>query len=120
MDVEQISRGTRKTRKPHQCFDCYTIIPAGTEVAFFTGKMDGRAYTLYFHQDCQAASDHYRASIPWSDYWDGVPPLMDGINDSSEGDMIRNQLRGHFPHVVCRLEFHEQKAGLRFGDTPQT
>lgn len=115
MEVEEIDRGTRKTRKPHQCYDCYTIIPAGTKSAFFTGKMDGRAYTLYFDQDCHAAANFYRAGR-WDDYWDGVPPLMDEINDSGEAESEHARLRGRFPHVVCRLELHEQRAAIRYSE----
>ena len=116
--VEELDRGKRKTRKPHQCYDCYTSIPAGTEAAFFTGIMDHRVYTLYFHQDCREAGDFYRAEAYWPDYWDGVPPLMDEITDSGEFENVLACLRGHFPHVVCRLEMHGQKAGIRFGETP--
>lgn len=118
MDVEEIDRGKRRTRKPHQCYDCYTVIPAGAQAAFFTGKMDGRAYTLYFHQDCQKAGDFYRAQVYQPDYWDGVPPLMDEITDSGEAEREHARLRGRFPHVVCRLELHEQKAAIRLGETP--
>jgi len=118
MGVEEIGRGMRKTRKPHQCYDCYTVIPAGAQAAFFVGKMDDRAYTLYFHPDCQKAGDSYRAHSYLPDYWDGVPPLMDEIIDSGEAEKEFARLRGNFPHVVCRFEMHEQKADIRLGETP--
>ena len=120
MSIETINEGTRKTRKPHKCFDCYTTIPAGTVVYFFTGKMDGRVYTLYFHQDCKAAADHYRSDEWAAWYYDGFPPLLDGLQDSGEMERDCARLRGHFPHVICRIELHEQKRDIHYGETPQT
>lgn len=120
MEVEEINRGVRKTRKTHQCYDCYTMIPAGTDVVFFTGKVDGRAYTLYYHHDCSDAGCLYRSEMCFTDYWEGVPPLMDEIYDSGEAERELARLRGHFPHVVCRIEMHKQKADARIGETPSS
>lgn len=119
MSITGLSWGQRVTRKPHQCYDCYTMIPTGTKVEVFVGVADGCAYTLYYHSDCAKAGDFYRADGYLPDYWDGVPPLMDEINDSGCAEEERSRLRGHFPHVVCRLELHEQKAAIRRGETPE-
>ena len=114
---EEINRGERTGRKEHQCFDCYRMIPAGKRHYFFTGKSDGEIYTLRSHIDCHAASDHYNSEDGF-DLWDGVPPLRDMLSDSGEFEADCNMLRGHFPHVVFRLEWIEQIAGVRFGETP--
>jgi len=117
--VQELARGARRTRKPHRCFDCREIIPAGTEVAFFTGAFDGAAYTLYMHQDCQKAAWHWRdlAAKAWPNCYfdDGYPPLLEDLHDCGEFEAGCNALRGHFPHVVARLELRDQRAEIRHG-----
>lgn len=120
--VQEIARGTRRTRKPHRCFDCREIIPAGTEVAFFTGAFDGAAYTLYMHQDCQEAAWHWRDLVEetWPEAFlisdEGYPPLIEDLHDCGEFEPGCDALRGHFPHVVARLELRDQKQAIRLGD----
>ena len=53
--MHQLSAGTRKTRKPHECFHCGETIPAGSVVAYQANVEDGQAYTLYLHPECDAA-----------------------------------------------------------------
>lgn len=112
--IEVLSEGTRKARKEHQCFDCYRPIVKGQVYAFQTCKYDD-VYTICQHQDCRAASEFYRKSsgLSFWDFDDGIPPLMDIISDGGEYEADYNYLRGYFPHVVCRLEWHEQKADRR-------
>ena len=108
---ELIDEGERVGRKAHQCFDCYRPIPKGLPHFFSTIRGDGM-YTLRFHRDCRAATDFYmkRAGLRIGDFdWDGIPPLADMISDGGEFDLDCAMLRGYFPHVVCRLEFSNQR-----------
>ncbi|QDP67018.1 MAG: hypothetical protein Unbinned3138contig1000_60 [Prokaryotic dsDNA virus sp.] len=116
---EELARGERVGRKAHQCFDCYHMIPAGARHYFFTEKADDTIYTLRSHLDCNAASHHY-TKVTDFDCWDGVPPLSDMISDGGEFQIDCDVLRGHFPHVVARLELSNQLAGIRYGETPST
>lgn len=115
--IEEIGRTERKGRKPHQCYHCYRMIPATEVRDVFTGKMDGSVYTLHSHLDCQAMSNAYVANGYAPDYWDGVPPLADEMRNSGEFEHECAYWRGQFPHVVCRIEFSEQIAALRFGES---
>jgi hypothetical protein len=69
--------------------------------------------------DCYSASDFYRKFHDF-DVWDfdmeGIPPLADMISDAGEFKADMWLLRGHFPHVVCRLEFFEQIAAIRVNE----
>lgn len=116
--VTQIDRGQRTIRKPHQCFHCYRSIPKGTTANFQSNVLDGRAYTLYTHPDCDGLWDQYMKDAgisPW-DYDDGTPPLQDEWGDSGEFDSLCDAYRGQFPHVVCRMELIEQRAAIRLGE----
>ena len=114
--TREIGRGARRTRKRHQCFQCYRSIPIGTEAAFFTGAMDDYAYTLYSHPDCQEAADDYFSTAWPDDYWEGYPPLRDALMDSGEYEFELARMRGLFPHVVCRMELTEQLHEARHAD----
>lgn len=112
--VEVLNRGTRKARKEHQCFHCYRPIVKGEVYEFSTNKYD-YVYTLCAHKDCNEAALFYMDKIgtPSWDWEDGYPPLADQISDNGEWDIDLNHIRGHFPHVTCRLEFHGQVRELR-------
>ena len=110
---EEIERGERAARKPHQCFDCYRTIPAGETYYYFTGK-DDHVYTLRSHLDCHDAAMDVVNMGHWSDYLDGVPPLSDMLSDSGEFRRECDRLRGRFPHVVARLEMNEQESDIRW------
>ena len=113
--VRLLDSGVRKARRPHQCFDCYRTIPVGEVYAFSTCKYD-HVYTIFQHIDCRDASDHYRAIAGLRDYDfdDGIPPLADIIRDGGEFRTDVDGLRGHYPHVACRLDLNEQMADLRY------
>ena len=111
MTITLLDSGTRKARKNHQCFHCYRPIRRGEEYNFSTCKYEDRVYTLAMHPDCLKAANFFMDTIlnaqPF-DWDEGCPPLMDMVWDNDGQDDI-DILRGHFPHVACRLEFHEQK-----------
>lgn len=104
-----LAEGTRRARKRHQCFQCYRPIEPGTEYNFFTGKYD-YIYTLAMHKDCDDAAAFYckKAGISTWDYGEGYPPLFDMMQDGGEVELDIALIRGHFPHVACRLEFLDQ------------
>jgi hypothetical protein len=116
VSIEVINEGHRTGRKAHQCFDCYREIPKGEAHFFQTCKYD-HVYTLRQHDDCRAASEFYREfhNLHW-DFYDGIPPLADMISDGGEMELDHALLRGHFPHVVCRLELANQYADIRLQD----
>jgi hypothetical protein len=106
--VEEISRQERRGRKHHQCFHCYQMIPPRELREVFTGKDDGLIYTLHSHLDCRDMSYAIVDLGYGPDYWDGIPPLLDELQDSGEFEAECNRWRGQYPHVICRLEFHQQ------------
>lgn len=112
--IEELDRGNRTARKDYQCFNCYHTIPKGTLHRYFVGEEGGSAYTIRSHLDCDKALLDFIADMPASDFWDGVPPLADEVKDSGEFEGWCREVRGHFPHVVCRLELTEQLADLRW------
>ena len=105
-----LDSGTRTARKEHLCFDCGRPIVPGAKYLFQVNTYEG-CTTIKQHPDCADASEHYRiaAGLLMSDFWDGIPPLTEMISDGGEFDLDCALLRGHFPHVVCRLEFSRQK-----------
>lgn len=95
-------------RKSHWCYDCRCEIPKGTQHVKTSVKNEDEFYSLRHHSDCYEASKHYLSSwSPW-DLEDGVPPLVDAIMDSGDGQADLDRLRGRFPHVVCRIELADQ------------
>ena len=115
--ITVLNEGTRKARKPHQCYDCYRTIPVGETYRFQTCKYDD-VYTVCWHEDCRAAWDAYERDAdlsPW-DYDEGYPPLRDEWIDSGVFRQLCDAYRGRFPHVVTRMEFLDQKACLRHGE----
>lgn len=111
--VQLLEDGERVGRRDHQCFDCYRPIRKGERHRFSTCAYEGRVYTIRSHCDCYQASDFYRKfhGLRLCDFdIDGIPPLADMISDAGEYHLDHEMLRGHFPHVVCRLEFSDQIA----------
>jgi hypothetical protein len=109
MTIQILSqRVVKKTRRDHHCFDCGHVIRAGSSCWSETLKYDD-VYTLWYHEDCRRASEHYcRANPEIEHIYDGVPPLRQMIWDG--GDQVElDALRGHFPHVVTRIEFWMQE-----------
>lgn len=100
-------------RKAHRCFCCGADIVKGTTHRKSVLKYD-HVYTLRTHNDCEAASD-YLIKFHRLGYWDfddGIPPLADIMGGEFEADC--NTLRGHFPHVVARLELLRDLAEIRW------
>jgi len=102
-----------RARKHHRCFDCGGWIVPGETHRKSSHVRDGSAYSLRQHLDCLAMSEEVVADGYAPDYWyDGIPPLREdeGVLESL------NAWRGRYPHVVTRIEFHEQISDLRWQD----
>jgi hypothetical protein len=101
--------GTRKARKPHQCYHCYRSIGVGNVHGFQTNVYDGAVYTLRWHPDCDACAADYRKQAGTQfDYDEGFQPMRDDWVDSGEYEFECNYWRGRYPHVVARMELTDQ------------
>ena len=108
--VQMLNQGIRKARKPHQCFHCYRNIVPGETYGFQTNKYD-HVYTIAWHLDCEELAAKYRR-LAAHDYDDeGWPGLRDEWCDSGEYRTECNAWRGHYPHVVARMELSDQLRG---------
>jgi len=110
MGIEIISQRHVTGRKHHRCYNCSGTIAPGVIHDKATLKYD-HVYTLRSHIDCQSAADEYISHGYAPDYYDGVPPLHEMIADG-EGQNDLDAMRGHWPHVVCRIELAWQKSDL--------
>jgi hypothetical protein len=108
MTIQIIRQGVvKKTRRDHRCYDCGHVISAGSSCWSETLRYDS-VYTLWYHEDCRRASEHFCRTADWHDFGEGVPPLREMIWDG--GDQVElDALRGYFPHVVTRIEFWMQE-----------
>ncbi|RWR28800.1 hypothetical protein D2T31_11850 [Sinirhodobacter populi] len=110
--VQVLMQGTRKARKPHQCFHCYRTIAPGEAYGFQNNVYDNRAYTLRWHLDCEECANETRnVSDLYGD--EGFGPLRDEWCNSGEYDAECNNWRGFFPHVVARMELTDQLRAAR-------
>lgn len=110
--VELLSQTTPKAAKSHRCWDCGRWIAKGERHIVNAMVNDGQAYRLRSHMDCHAAALEYIAEGYPPDYDDGIPPLHEMIwNGDGQRDL--DAMRGHWPHVVCRLELTQQLRDAR-------
>lgn len=71
---QEISRETRKTRKPHRCQSCGKVYPAGTVMTHCVGKTDGEFGAYYACDTCIWAFGQHEDSlfhICWNWSYDG-------------------------------------------------
>jgi len=101
--IETISDEQRRGRKKHRCDNCHGPIPPGTTYSYGYFKDGGDHWSFRSHLDCKAMAEADFAMMP-NDYWEGIPALVDNDGLLEELD----SWRGRFPHVVCRIELHEQ------------
>lgn len=102
-----------KARKVHVCFCCGGDIVKGVTHRKCVLKYDD-IYTLRTHNDCEAATDFlikFHRMSNW-DFDDGVPPLVELMDGGFQEDC--DTLRGHFPHVVARLELARELSEIRW------
>lgn len=108
MMVTVLLEGTRKARKHHQCWHCYRSIAPGATYGFQNNVCDGSAYTLKWHQDCEAMATEMRKISGHVYDWEGFQPLRDEMCESGEYQSDCNGWRGFYPHVVARMELTDQ------------
>ena len=106
--VELLTEGTIKARNHHRCYDCAGWITPGEIYHQQICVNDGSAYRIRQHSDCRAMSDAVVASGYRLDYDDGIPPL----HENDEATQCLDAWRGHYPHVVCRIEYRQQVQDL--------
>lgn len=63
-----IKSGTVTTRKPHRCWGCRTVIPAGTSTPFTTSADCGAIATAYWCGACEIVM----SDMDWRDAEDGI------------------------------------------------
>ena len=116
MSVTVLDEGSRRSRKHHRCFHCYRSIAPGETYGFQSNVYDDSAYTLRWHLDCEELAAEYRSGLPPYYHDDGFPPLYDDLADSGEMELLLDAYRGHYPHAVTRMEWHDQMAEIRMAD----
>lgn len=108
----------RRGRKPHCCDHCAGTIPAGDPSKKIAGHWDGHFYTARAHLDCATLwSEVYPI---YGDDREGMPlDLMEAM-DGDEAREIKqatyDHYRGHYPHVICRLELRWQRGDIKTRD----
>lgn len=100
--------GTRRARRHHQCFHCYRFIAPGEEYGFQNIACDGSVYTLRWHIDCEECAHECRVAAGNIYGDEGFGPLRDEWCDSGEYQNECDWWRGHYPHVVARMELTDQ------------
>lgn len=108
----------RKTRKPHRCEHCQSTIPAGSACWKEAGVWEGDFYAGYSHLDCIAL---WRDLFPvYGDPYDGMAlDLGEVIGGDESREVVQDeydQWRGHYPHVICRLELRWQRGDIKQRD----
>ncbi len=108
--VQMLNQGIRKARKPHQCFHCYRDIVPGETYGFQTNKYD-HVYTIAWHLDCEELAAKYR-DLTGHHYDDeGWQGLRAEWCENGEYYTECDAWRGHYPHVVARMELSDQLRG---------
>jgi hypothetical protein len=109
--VEVLASSTPRAAKPHRYYYCGEMIAKGERHNANACREDGAVYTIRSHTDCHAAALEYISEGYGPDYEDGVPPLYEMI-ENGDGQYDLDRMRGHWPHVVCRIELAWQRAEI--------
>lgn len=117
MTTFQNRRTVKNPRKPHRCAHCASTIPAGVSHVQEAGFWDGDFYTMRAHHDCAALwAELY---TDYGDPWEGMAhDICEAIGDEGRGFVqdVYDSYRGHYPHVICRLELRWQRGDIRGRD----
>lgn len=101
----------KRGRKPHHCDYCGRTIPHGAPSVRIVGTFDG-FFSARGHVDCVEMWHE-----AFSSYADGDDEMAFDLLEAIGGEQCElDAWRGHYPHVVCRIEFHLQKSGLIYRD----
>ena len=102
-----IAEGTRRARKPHQCFHCCRYIAPGEVYGYQTNKYD-YVYTICWHLDCEELSAECR-HVSGRRYDDeGWRGLREEWCESGEYYRECEAWRGFYPRVITRMELSDQ------------
>lgn len=95
-----------KSRKTHKCEMCRRGIPKGSAYLRIAGSGSDGFYNGKAHADCNEMWQQIYADLDHSDgmEWD-LLEAMDDCLSAAEMQETLDSYRGHFPHVVCRLEY---------------
>ena len=108
----------RKSRKPHRCEYCGGTIPKGSTCMKEAGVWEGSFYTIYGHQDCRDL--WLEVFLIYGDPYDGMASdLGEVIGGDEPREIVQaeyDHYRGHYPHVICRLELRWQRGDIRQRD----
>ena len=104
----------KRGRKAHRCDYCGSMIPAGSPSVRVVGRWQGDFYEVRGHLDCSALwSEAYGV---YGDPDDGMPiDLGEAIEGDESRDLVQaayDHYRGHYPHVICRLELRWQRGDI--------
>lgn len=105
--VQTLSQGIRKARKPHRCFHCQRAIGRGETYGFQTNKYD-YVYTIAWHLDCDELAAKCRDLSEHCYDDEGWPGLREEWCASGEYFTECDAWRGHYPHVITRMELSDQ------------
>lgn len=98
-----------RPRRAHRCAHCLSMIPAGVSHRKETGFWDGHFYSSRMHHDCAAL--WAEAFDTYGDPWDGMAhDLLEVIEGDEQA--AYDHFRGHYPHVICRLELRWQRGDI--------
>lgn len=113
------TRNIRRTRVPHRCDHCGTIIPPGSAAIKWADIWDGDFYHGYVHHDCRAL--WLEAFDTYCDPEERVMPhdLVEAIEPDETRAITQaayDSYRGRYPHVICRLELRWQRGDIKARD----
>lgn len=95
------TRKINKTRKPHRCGMCGTIIEKGSEATYSAGNCQGDFYTHHEHVECHVAGLGYAAMTK---QW-GEDYIF--FQHECRSDLDQVWLKNHHPIVAGRLGLYE-------------
>lgn len=109
---------TVTARKHHRCDHCRGWIAPGETYIREVGKWEGKRYAIKGHSDCRAL---WNEAFPtYGDPYDGMPhDLAEAIGGDESRETIEHEYnlwRGHYPHVICRLELRWQRGDVAARD----
>ena len=92
----------KRTRKDHQCFECQTIIPAGSACLGWSSLYMGDFHAGWMHEDCAKASAHYRQENQLEgEPWHGLREDACVVGEAERRSM--KELLSDWPMVIERV-----------------
>lgn len=109
MRLDVLSVQHRESRAPKDCACCGTAIDYRGKYVLVGMRLDGTAFQLRCHSDCweitwrliEAAYQEYDVSV----LTHHKDLLLHRVL-KSKSLTLRDEIRGYFPHAVCRVELY--------------